>query len=242
MGFKTLALNPGNASFVFRALRIAAVFLIATGASAQKISDHPSWEVGGFAAGGFTPDYEIHSFLNYTEEVKFFSVGVEAGRMLSAVHGKSFLRGRPEAIVEVIPYWEVDEPKQTNTVYLAGSNTPFSATFPGYKEQGISITPLMFRWNLIHRDSSRFVPWAQGGLGLLWTPHNFPQGSGFPGGDTSRINFQPQIGIGESIFVRKKQSLNLGVRGIHVTNAGLGQYNPGVNAIVQFTVGYSWWK
>ena len=242
MRSRMLELYLGNISFVFLALRIAVLCLIATGASAQQISDRPSWQLGGFAAGGFTPDYEIQGILNYTEEDKFFSAGMETGRMLAAAHGRGLLRGRPEAVIEVIPYWEVDEPKQTDTVYFAGSNVPFTGVFAGYKEHGISVTPLMFRWNLMHHDSSRFVPWAQAGLGLLWTTQNFPQGTGLPGGNTSSINFLPQIGIGESIFVRKRQSLDFGVRGIHVTDAGLGEYNHVINAIVQFTVGYSWWK
>lgn len=163
--------------------------------------------------------------------------------MLASTHGYSFLRGRPEAVIDVVPYWEVDEPKQTDNVTTV---SPFglhgTATFAGYKEHGFSITPLLFRWNFIAHDSSRFVPWAQFGLGLLWTPQNFPQGGGIPGTNTSQINFLPQIGVGESIFVKKNQSLNFGVSGIHVTNWGLGEYNRGVNAIVQITVGYSWRK
>jgi hypothetical protein len=125
-----LELYLGNISFVFLALRIVVLCLIATGASAQQVSDHPSWQLGGFAAGGFTPDYEIQGLLNYTEEDKFFSAGMAAGRMLAAAHGRGLLRGRPEAVIEVIPYWEVDEPKQTDTFYFAGSNVPLPGFSP----------------------------------------------------------------------------------------------------------------
>ena len=131
MKSKMLELYPWRtASFVSIALRIAVLCFIATGASAQQIYDYPSWQINGFAAGGFIPDYEIHSFLSYTEEVKFFSAGMDAGRMLAAAHGRGFLRGRPEAVIEVIPYWEVDEPKQTDTFYFAGSNVPLPGFSP----------------------------------------------------------------------------------------------------------------
>jgi hypothetical protein len=29
---------------------------------------------------------------------------------------------------------------------------------------------------------------------------------------------------------------------VHISNASLGDSNPGVNATVQFQIGYSWWK
>lgn len=225
-------------------MAIWAIGLLATGAYAQLSSGHPSWQIGGFGAGGFTPDYEIYGFFEYQEEVKFFSAGLEIGRVLSSAHGHGFLRGRPEAVIDVVPFWEVDEPRQTDSFTVPSvPGEHGTAVFPGYKEHGVSITPLQFRWNFTPHDSSRFVPWAQLGFGLLWTPKNFPQGGGVPGTNTSRVNFLfPQLGIGESLFVKKHQSLNFGVSGIHVTSYGLGEYNPGINAIVQFTVGYSWWK
>jgi len=90
--------------------------------------------------------------------------------------------------------------------------------------------------------SKRFVPWFQLGSGLLWTSQNFPQGTGAVGGNTSRVNFTPQVGFGESIFTKKNQSLALALKVVHISSAGLGEYNPGVNLTLQFTLGYSWWK
>jgi hypothetical protein len=76
----------------------------------------------------------------------------------------------------------------------------------------------------------------------LWTSQNFPQGTGVVGGSTSRINFTPQVAFGESIFTKKNQSLDLALKVVHISSAGLGEYNPGVNLTLQFTLGYSWWK
>ena len=87
-------------------------------------------------------------------------------------------------------------------------------------------------------NESRAVPWAQLGGGLLWTNHKFP----LLGGSTSVINFTPQIGFGESTFVKKNQSVDAAFKIVHISNAGLGDNNPGINFTFQFSVGYSWWK
>jgi lipid A 3-O-deacylase len=60
--------------------------------------------------------------------------------------------------------------------------------------------------------------------------------------DTSRITFTLQIDFGENISSRKNQNLKLAVKVVHTSSAGLGEYNPGVNVTVQFSLGYSWWK
>jgi hypothetical protein len=211
-------------------------------------SIHRSWQIGGFAAGGFPPYYSVHPpLLHYQEELLFYSAGLEAGRMITAIHGPSFLRGRGEAVVEVIPYWQAYHPAQTDAVYLPGSSTPsFQAGFGAYSIHGASITPFQFRWNFLKKDTSRFVPWVQPGFGLLWTNLEFPQGYGDaavpPIVRTSHINFTPQVDFGENIFVHRNQSISLGVQAIHITNFGLTTYDPGVNVIVQFRAGYSWWR
>jgi len=113
--------------------------------------------------------------------------------------------------------------------------------FSEFNNHGISLTPLLFRWNVMKHEISRFVPWVQLGSGLLWTSEPFPFGNG-PGAYTSRINFTPQVDLGESIFTKKNQSLNLAVKVIHISSAGLGEYNPGIPMSLKFSVGYSWWK
>jgi lipid A 3-O-deacylase len=204
---------------------------------------HRSWEVGGFIAGGFPPYYEIHSDgFRYSEALDFFNAGAVAGKMLTVRRGPGFLRGRGEAVVEVIPFWLAYYPKQTLTYQTDNPNDYASDNdFGGFGIHGVSITPLLFRWNFERTESSRFVPWFQLGSGLLWTSKNFPLGKG-PGENTSRINFTPQVGFGESIFTKKNQNLDLALKVVHISSAGLGEYNPGVNLTLQFTLGYSWWK
>jgi hypothetical protein len=162
------------------------------------------------------------------------------------MHGPKILRGKGEVVAELIPYWQVNHPAQTVQAYPPGSSHGFSANVGGYSVHGASITPFQFRWNFEKNDTTRFVPWIQPGLGFLWTNQTFPQGYGDaavpPIVRTSDINFTPQLSFGENVFVRRRQSLSLSLQAVHITNFGLTTYDPGVNVIIQFRAGYSWWR
>jgi hypothetical protein len=59
---------------------------------------------------------------------------------------------------------------------------------------------------------------------------------------TSVWNFSPQGGGGIHFFTRDGRSLDLGVNGVHISSASLGDRNPGVNASVEVQLGYTFWK
>jgi hypothetical protein len=109
---------------------------------------------------------------------------------------------------------------------------------------GVSLTPVIFRWDFLTR-SRRFQPWFQGAGGLIYTTHKFPPEilvpHGTPGG-TSVWNFSPQGGIGFHYFTRPSRSIDLGVNAVHISSASLGDRNPGVNASIQVQLGYTFWK
>jgi hypothetical protein len=109
---------------------------------------------------------------------------------------------------------------------------------------GVSLTPVIFRWNFL-TQSRRVQPWFQGAGGLIYTTHKFPPDTlvphGTPGG-TSVWNFSPQGGIGLHYFTRPKRSIDVGVNAVHISSASLGDRNPGVNASIQVQVGYTYWK
>jgi hypothetical protein len=113
---------------------------------------------------------------------------------------------------------------------------------------GASVTPIILKWNFA--VNHRITPWAQAAGGLLWTNHKYPAyGStaanltvNGPNGDASVFNFTPQGGIGFHYFVTPKRSVDFSANGVHISSASLGDRNPGVNASVQFSLGYSWWK
>ncbi|MGC2163940.1 MAG: acyloxyacyl hydrolase, partial [Silvibacterium sp.] len=118
------------------------------------------------------------------------------------------------------------------------TNEPYSGgTFTGF-----SITPIILRWNLV--PTRRFAPWVQGAGGLIYTTHKYPPDvlvtHGVPGG-TSVFNFTPQFGIGVHYFVKPRRSIDFAANAIHISSASLGDRNPGVNASVQFQIGYTWW-
>jgi hypothetical protein len=55
-------------------------------------------------------------------------------------------------------------------------------------------------------------------------------------------NFTPQGGVGVHWFVKPRRSIDFSANAVHISSASLGDRNPGVNASVQFSMGYSWWK
>ncbi len=213
------------------ALLLASTISISAQQVAQGLSlnDHDrsdainrTWQFGGFVMGGFPPYYEVHTNpYHYREEAQFYSAAFEAGRMITALHGNGFLRGRGEAVVEVIPFWIERRPAQEVTLY-SSSNPPFPGGLSAFITHGVSVTPLLFRWNFMKRESVWSVPFFQLGSGLLWTSQSFPQSTAETGGNTSRINFTPQVDFGESIFTRKRQSLNVGGEGDPYVERGTG--------------------
>jgi len=216
------------------------------------------WTLGVLAQGGFGVTQNRSSF-------KFFLAGVHAGKVLTGNLGNGMLRGNFEYGVEVFPLWQSYTPTsmRQNCVYvpnpfapstqLASCSAPFQI---GGTFTGASITPAVLRWNFA--GSRRWSPWMQGAGGLIWTDHKYPAFGGPPattGGisnstfgdngkndDTSVWNFTPQFGVGVHYFVEPNRSIDIGANAIHISSASLGDKNPGVNASVQFTVGYSWWK
>jgi len=221
---------------------------ITANTSQPQIDDpsfHRTWQMGAYGQGGYALDYHVGCLctFRYQKEQEFYSVAFEVGRILTAVHGPGLLKGRAEALAEITPFWLTHSPAQEVIIY---SNIPdFSglpAGIPAYNLHGVSFTPLLLRWNFMNHNSNRNVPWLQAGAGVLWTAHIFPQGLGYPGSYTSIFNFTPQVGVGESLFVKKNQSLNVGIRLMNINNEGLGEYNPGVPYTLNFSIGYSWWK
>ena len=196
------------------------------------------WEYGPFVAGGFgTGDRDPYKFL---------SAGVHAGKVLTDPFGPGLLRGQFEYAVEVMPLWQAYTPSylRANCYQQPGGPLTCSHLFPtGGTYTGVSTTPIILRWNLSGRG--RWQPWIQGAGGLIWTDHKFPPVGPYPKVNhlgTSVFNFTPQFGLGVHYFLRPKQSISFSANAVHISNASLGDSNPGVNASVQFTVGYHWWK
>ena len=178
----------------------------------------------------------------------FLSAGAELGIELTPVVGPGILSGRFELAGNIMPLWQAYTPgphDETRTcVDPSGNKSPCVVPVGGGTFTGVSITPVIFRWNFAAR-SKRIQPWLQGAGGLIYTTHKFPPDvlvpGGFPGG-TSVWNFSPQGGIGLHYFTRDSRSIDFGVNAIHISSASLGDKNPGVNASIQVQVGYTFWR
>ncbi len=187
---------------------------------------------------------------------RFLLAGAHVGKVLTPELGTGLFRGNFEYAGEIIPYWQSFTPTfQRIRCPAVPSGVPVnpntcSAPYTvGGTYSGITITPIILRWNFTH--GRRLMPWAQAAGGLLWTNHKYP-GYGNtspqdvpetgPSSDTSVWNFTPQGGIGVHYFVKPRRSLDFSANAVHISSASLGDRNPGVNASVQFSVGYSWWK
>jgi len=182
----------------------------------------------------------------------FLWAGVQAGRVLTNNMGRGIFRGNFEYGVQVLPYFQAFTPYFQRVRCQAIPGGPIIECSQPYTVggtfTGASITPIILRWNFARHG--RWTTWGQAAGGLLWTNHKFPaygstavnlQVNG-PNGETSVWNFTPQGGIGIHYFTKPNRSIDLAASGTHISSASLGDRNPGVNASVQFTIGYSWWK
>ena len=138
-------------------------------------------------------------------------LGFRLGRVLTGEHGPGILRGTYEMGVDIIP---LDEYWIHGAQYAGG------------------IDPVVFKWNFT--SGSKIVPYFAAVGGALFSNHNLPPG------DTSQINFTSGPEIGAQIFNKGNNSWDIMVKAYHLSNASIGNHNPGLNANVQFMLGYTW--
>jgi hypothetical protein len=175
------------------------------------------------------------------------NAGVRGGKVLSNPFGPGLLHGQFEYSMDIMPWWQ-GRTKTFTRFNLTGTSDPGIAAISGPYQtggayNGISLTPIILRWDLGPRR--RMVPFVQGAGGLIWTNHKFPPVGPFPAPGhqgTSVWNFTPQFGLGFQYFLHPKRSITFNANAVHISNASLGDANPGINATVQFQIGYSWWK
>jgi hypothetical protein len=176
-------------------------------------------------------------------DFKFFSLGFQLGKPVSRVLHAGILSGQFELAGNIMPLWQAYTPAPHEQTFIYQGVT-YTQPIGGGTYTGVSLTPVILRWNFLTR-SKHIQPWFQGAGGLIYTTHKFPPDvlvpHGSPGG-TSVWNFSPQFGIGMHWFTGRKRSIDLGVNGVHISSASLGDRNPGVNSSLQVQVGYTWWK
>ncbi len=208
-------------------------------------SNHMPFEFGVLGQGGTGLTEDRNGF-------KFAMAGVHAGKVLYKNDTPGLLKGNFEYAVELFPYWQSFTPKFQRAKCVAGAVAGEITCSPYYTVggtfSGVSVTPIILRWNFA--GGRRISPWVQGAGGLIWTNHKYPAfGSPIlnltndgPNTDASVWNFTPQGGVGFHYFLSPRRSIDFGANAVHISSASLGDKNPGVNASVQFSLGYSFWK
>jgi len=147
--------------------------------------------------------------------VHFVRAGVRVGRVMTGEVGSGLGRGTFEVDSEIMPFDDV--------------------VWGGYKNiYGVGVNPLVMKWNFTH--GKRIIPYFLAQGGMLWSTDNVPPGN------TSKVNFTSGPGIGLNYFVKPRRSVSFDFRATHLSNASLGAHNPGVNASLQWSAGYNWWK
>ncbi len=203
------------------------------------------FEIGAIVQGGV-------GVTDNRDGFRFLMAGVHAGKTLTGNMGRGPLRGSFEYAVEALPFWQSYTPTFQRADCVAGTlqNTIVCSGLytVGGTFSGASVTPIILRWNFAGTRKMSF--WGQAAGGLLWTNHKYPAfgsstlnlGNDGPNTEASVWNFTPQGGIGLHYFVKPGRSVDLGANAVHISSASLGDKNPGVNASVQFSLGYTWWK
>ena len=239
-----------------RTLKFLLLLLLAAGftASAQTSAsatgvDDPVAQVKHDQSWQFEPFVEVGNGFGNRDQYRFLSAGVEAGKILTPVVGKGFFAGQFQFAGNIMPLWQAYTPAphdQLLTCIVNNLPAPCELPYGGGTFYGVSITPVILRWEF-NTHARKVQPWFQAAGGLIYTTHKFPPNiltnpALDINGGTSVFNFSPQGGGGIHFFLRDKRSIDLGINGVHISSASLGDRNPGVNALVQIQLGYSFWK
>lgn len=193
---------------------IALVMLLCASALAQ---DHPLrqpvWELGPWFGGG--------TGLAHASEFKFISTGLRFGRVLTGELGTGRMRGTFEWAADIMPVYEVRQ----SLFYTSG---------PQEWVYSFATNPVVLKYNFT--GGNKVVPYIAAEGGLLLSSKEIPPG------DTSRVNFMPGGAFGLYILRSHRQAVDLSVHFTHISNASLADHNPGINATMQFRLGYTWFK
>jgi len=150
-----------------------------------------------------------HSAVNGIDHTGLWNAGLRYGVILTDTHGPGFVRGRLEYAVDAVPLYLIFQP--SGVVYGAGVN------------------PFAFKWIL--DTSYRVAPYFEFTGGVLFSSRDVPPG-------VSNINFASGAALGANIG-HGKAHWSLEVRWLHISDAGLTDYNPGINTI-QVRAGLGW--
>ena len=151
------------------------------------------------------------SFAN-TPSAQTFLACARIGRVLTHELGSNALRGSFEMALDIIPINE----------FWIGGNAQYAG----------AIDPFIAKWNFT--GGKTVSPYIAAVGGVVFSSSNLPPG------DTSQVNFTSGAELGAQWFRQATSSINFAAKVYHLSNASIGNKNPGINGAVQFMVGYTW--
>ena len=172
---------------------------------------------GASAGAGTTPDvgseagpvkggHEIEiwsgggpSIVGGIPNIGVWNAGMRYGWVLTKPHGPGFLRGRFETAVDVAPIFWVFQ--------------------PGGTAYGLAIVPSVLKWDFVERG--HVVPYFDLDGSVLLTTRDTPPRA-------SHLNFTPSAVFGVH-FLQHKYNVSAEFRFLHISDASLTSYNPGIN-------------
>jgi lipid A 3-O-deacylase len=140
-----------------------------------------------------------HSVPGGRSDTGIWNAGLRYGWVLTYPHGPGFLKGRFEYAIDAVPAYLIIQ--RRNTVY------------------GIGLNPLNLKWNFATRG--KIAPYLELSGGTLFTTSKVPP-------RTSGVNFTPSAALGTHLL-GKSYAWTIEARYLHISNAGLGDFNPGIN-------------
>ncbi|HEY3929056.1 MAG TPA: acyloxyacyl hydrolase [Candidatus Koribacter sp.] len=159
-------------------------------------------------------------------DVRAVGVGVRLGRVLTREHGSGCARGTLEYDIDLTPA----------EIYHLPTYTPrgSSVALPAKNYYTAGFDPFVAKWNFT--SGRKWAPYVAAEGGIVFSNGDLPQG------DTSNVNFTSGAAFGLNRFDAGGNAWMVQGKVYHLSNASLGLHNPGINAAVQFKIGYTWFK
>ncbi len=159
----------------------------------------------------------------------FIEGGMRFGKVLTGEVGSGFFRGNLEFSGDAIPLYLVRQPQ---IVQLSPND--FVRTGRNITIYGGGINPFVLKWNFTR--GKKIAPFAGIDGGTLFTTQDMPQP------DTSTTNFVSGAEFGAHFFRSEKRAITLSGHVLHISNASIGNHNPGLNTTLHFRLAYTWFK
>jgi hypothetical protein len=170
--------------------------------------------------------FDSPTVIGVTPNARFGIISLRYGRVLAASHGVAFQYTANATPIAVLSF------ERFTLIPTGSSGSNFILQKSRQSVYGAGISPIGFKLNF--RPQSRVQPFVSTSGGFLYFSKRIPVS------DATRFNFTFEFGGGVQIFTRPRRAITLGYRFQHISNGGMSNVNPGVDANVFYT-GFSFY-